>query len=149
MGTDFRLRRSGLRMTSVVSVNAFWQEAFAPALPAARERRPATFSPHTGTETVLAFARSLGWLISAFHKTETHSGRRALTVGTRAELSMKPGVSSQFDGPLFRLSPWQGERTEVRDWSFAHAPSASSNPHPPPLPWEGGGDPCNACQINN
>jgi hypothetical protein len=33
---------------------------------------------------------------------------------------------------LFRLSPWQGERIEVRGWSFADARGASSNPHPPP-----------------
>jgi len=33
--------------------------------------------------------------------------------------------------PLFRLSPWQGERTEVRGWSFTDAPKLRSNPHPP------------------
>ena len=35
---------------------------------------------------------------------------------------------------VFRLSPWQGERTEVRGWSFTDAPNLRSNPHPPPLP---------------
>ena len=53
-------------------------------------------------------------------------------------------VDCHFDGRLFRLSPCQRERTEVRGSSFADAPVPWSNPHPPPLPCEGRGDPCDA-----
>ncbi len=56
-------------MTRVVPVNAFREQAFAAALAAARESGATAFGPHPGTETVLAFPRSLGWLIRAFHKT--------------------------------------------------------------------------------
>jgi hypothetical protein len=48
-------------------VNAFREQTFAAALPPAGECRAATFGPHPGTETMLAFPCSLGWLISAFH----------------------------------------------------------------------------------
>jgi hypothetical protein len=73
-----------------VYVHAFRQQAFAAALSAARECRPAAFGPHAGPETVLAFARSLGWLIGPFHKTATPSGSRALTVGVSPALSTTP-----------------------------------------------------------
>jgi hypothetical protein len=79
--------RSGLRVTRVVNFHAFWQQAFAAALSAARECRPAGFGSHPGTETVLAFACSFGWLIGAFHKTATPSGSRALTVWATPALS--------------------------------------------------------------
>ena len=54
-------------MTRVVSVNALWEQAFAAALAASRESGATAFGPHPGAETVLAFPRSLGWLIGAFH----------------------------------------------------------------------------------
>jgi hypothetical protein len=52
-----------------MSVNALWEQAFAAALAAARESGATGFGSHPGAETVLAFPRSLGWLISALHKT--------------------------------------------------------------------------------
>jgi hypothetical protein len=54
-----------------VSVNAFWKQAFATALAPARKSGAAAFGSHTSAKTVLAFARSLGWLIGAFHKTDS------------------------------------------------------------------------------
>ena len=52
-----------------MSLDAFWQQPFAAALPPARKDRATAFGTHPGTETVLTFACSLGWLVSAFHKT--------------------------------------------------------------------------------
>jgi hypothetical protein len=69
-----------------VYFHALWQQAFAAALSSARECRPAAFGSHAGTETVLAFTRSLGWLIGAFHKNRD-------SVGFESAYSMgKPGV---------------------------------------------------------
>jgi hypothetical protein len=51
-----------------MSVNAFWKQAFATALAPARKSGAAAFGLHTRAKAVLAFARSLGWLISAFHE---------------------------------------------------------------------------------
>ena len=48
-------------------VNAFWKQAFATALATARKRSAAALCSHTRAKTMLAFTRSLGWLISAFH----------------------------------------------------------------------------------
>ena len=59
-----------LRMARVVSLNAFWEQAFATALPPSRQRGTAGFCLHTRTKSMLAFARSLRWLVSPFHKTE-------------------------------------------------------------------------------
>lgn len=61
-------KKSSLRMARVMPVNAFRQQTFATALPPARERGATALSPHTSAKAMLAFARSLGWLISAFHK---------------------------------------------------------------------------------
>jgi len=52
-----------------VRVDAFRQQTFAAALAPARKGRATAFGTHPGAETVLTFAGSLGWLISAFHKT--------------------------------------------------------------------------------
>jgi hypothetical protein len=57
-----------------MSLDAFWQQSFAPALPAPCKYRATAFGTHPSTETVLTFARSLGWLVSAFHKTEKDLG---------------------------------------------------------------------------
>jgi hypothetical protein len=54
-----------------VSVNAFWKQAFATALAPARKSGATAFGLHTSAKAVLAFARSLGWLIGAFHKTDS------------------------------------------------------------------------------
>jgi len=53
-----------------VPVNALWKQAFATALAPARKRGAAPLSSHTCAKTMLAFTRSLGWLISAFHNRE-------------------------------------------------------------------------------
>ena len=66
--TDFELRRSSLRVASVVNVNALWEQAFATALAPARKSGAAALCSHTRAKTVLAFTRSFRWLISAFHK---------------------------------------------------------------------------------
>jgi hypothetical protein len=54
-------------MTNVMSLDAFGEQTFAPALPPASESRPTCFSPHSRAKTVLTFPCSLGWLVSAFH----------------------------------------------------------------------------------
>ncbi len=61
-------------MARIVYFHALWEQAFAPALPAARQCGAARFRFHAGAKTMLAFACSLGWLISAFHKTENKLG---------------------------------------------------------------------------
>jgi hypothetical protein len=43
------------------------QKTFASALPPPRKSSAAAFGFHAGSKTVLAFARALRWLISAFH----------------------------------------------------------------------------------
>jgi len=62
--------RLRLRMAGVVYLDAFREQTFAPALPPARQRGAARFRFHARTKTVLAFACSLRWLVSPFHKTE-------------------------------------------------------------------------------
>jgi hypothetical protein len=66
---DSRAPKSSLRVTHVMSFDAFREQAFAAALPPARQDGATAFGTHPGTETVLTFACSLGWLVSAFHKT--------------------------------------------------------------------------------
>jgi hypothetical protein len=61
-------------MTCVMDFNALWKQAFAAALPAACQGCAAPFRFHAGTKTMLTFAGSLGWLVSAFHKTENKLG---------------------------------------------------------------------------
>jgi len=56
-------------MARVVSLDAFWEQAFATALPATRQRGTASLCLHTRTKSMLAFARSLRWLVGPFHKT--------------------------------------------------------------------------------
>jgi hypothetical protein len=84
-------------MTRVVPVNALWKQAFATALAPTRESGPTAFGPHPSTETVLAFPRSLGWLIGAFHKTGNRpADPRAVTVGVPPALSMQRPHHSLF-----------------------------------------------------
>jgi hypothetical protein len=49
--------------------DALWQQAFPATLAAACQRCAAPFCFHAGTKPMLTFACSLGWLVSAFHKT--------------------------------------------------------------------------------
>ena len=51
-----------------VVLNAFRQKPLATALASTRERGATAFSSHAGAKTMLAFASSLGWLVSSFHK---------------------------------------------------------------------------------
>jgi hypothetical protein len=67
-------KESRLRMARVMPSNALWKQALAAALAAACQGRAAPFRLHAGTKTMLAFACSLGWLVSAFHKTENRLG---------------------------------------------------------------------------
>jgi hypothetical protein len=57
-------------MARVVFLDAFWEQAFATALPPTRQRGTASLCLHTRAKSMLAFARSLRWLVSPFHKTE-------------------------------------------------------------------------------
>ena len=65
-----QFKKSSLRVACVVSVNAFRQQTFPTALPPARKSGAAAPCSHTCAKTVLAFTRSLRWLISAFHNRE-------------------------------------------------------------------------------
>jgi hypothetical protein len=62
------LSGSSLRVTRVMPVNALWKQTFATALAPARESGAATLCAHACAKTVLAFSRSFGWLVSAFHR---------------------------------------------------------------------------------
>jgi hypothetical protein len=53
---------------------ALREQPFSAALPPACERRATALGPHPRTKAVLTFPRSLGWLVSAFHKTENEPG---------------------------------------------------------------------------
>ena len=70
--------------------DAFREQSFAAALSAPREDRAPAFGAHAGTKTVLTLPRSLGGLVSAFHKTETDREAilRAVTVGVSTALSI-------------------------------------------------------------
>jgi hypothetical protein len=61
-------------MTNVMSLDAFWEQTFSAALPTSCEDRAAALRPHPRTKAVLPFPGSLGWLVSAFHKTEKEPG---------------------------------------------------------------------------
>ena len=61
---------SGLGVPGEVVLNAFRQKPLATALASTRERGATAFSSHAGAKTMLAFASSLGWLVSSFHKAE-------------------------------------------------------------------------------
>jgi hypothetical protein len=57
-----------LRVARVVFLDAFREQALPATLPPACKRRAAGFGFHARTKTVLALARSLGWLVGPFHK---------------------------------------------------------------------------------
>jgi hypothetical protein len=57
-----------------MSLDAFWQQPFSPALPTPCQDRATAFRPHPGTKTMLTFTCSLGRLVSPFHKTEKDFG---------------------------------------------------------------------------
>jgi hypothetical protein len=63
-----------LCVSRVVHFHTLWEQAFAAALTAACQRCATAFCFHAGTKTMLAFARALGWLVGAFHKTENRLG---------------------------------------------------------------------------
>jgi hypothetical protein len=73
-----------------MAFDAARQQTFAAALPAPGERSAAALGLHPRAETVLAFARPFGRLISAFHKTELFARRDfgAVTVEMRGALSI-------------------------------------------------------------
>jgi hypothetical protein len=50
--------------------NAFREQTFSAALTPTRQDRATAFGTHPRAETVLTFAGSFGWLVSAFHKAE-------------------------------------------------------------------------------
>ena len=62
-----------LRMARVMSLDAFGKQALATALSPACKYRATAFGFHAGTKTMLAFACSLGGLVSPFHKTDNAS----------------------------------------------------------------------------
>jgi hypothetical protein len=59
-----------LGVPRVMQLDALRQEAFAAALAATGESGASTLAFHAGAKSVLTFARALGRLVSAFHKTE-------------------------------------------------------------------------------
>jgi hypothetical protein len=61
-------------MARVMSFDAPRKQTFAAALTAACQGCTTCFRFHAGAKTMLTFACSLGWLISAFHKTENRLG---------------------------------------------------------------------------
>lgn len=61
-------------MARVMHFDALGKQTFAAPLTTACQGCAAPFRFHAGTKTMLAFACSLGWLISAFHKTENRLG---------------------------------------------------------------------------
>jgi len=61
-------------MPRVMLFDALRKQTFTAALTAARQGCTAPFCFHAGTKTMLTFACSLGWLVSAFHKTENRLG---------------------------------------------------------------------------
>jgi hypothetical protein len=61
-------------MARVMPFHTPWKQTFTAALAAARQGRATPFRLHAGTKTMLTFACSLGWLVSAFHKTENRLG---------------------------------------------------------------------------
>jgi hypothetical protein len=61
-------------MTGVMFLDAFREQPFSAALPAPCEDSAAALCPHPRTKAVLTFPCSLGWLVSAFHKTEKEPG---------------------------------------------------------------------------
>jgi hypothetical protein len=71
-----------------MSLDAFREQTFAAALPPARQNRAPAFGTHSRTETVLTFARSLGRLVSAFHKTGLPPDWKAVTLGVSKPLSI-------------------------------------------------------------
>ena len=78
-----------LRMARVMSLDAFREQALAAALSPACKYRATAFGFHPGTKTMLTFARSLGGLVSPFHKTDkAWVGLRAVTLGMSTALSI-------------------------------------------------------------
>jgi hypothetical protein len=63
-----------LGVAGVMALDPFGQQPFAPPLATARERGAATFGFHAGAKAVLAFARSFGRLVSAFHRPSNSFG---------------------------------------------------------------------------
>ena len=63
-----------LRMPRVMLFDALRKQTFTAALTATCQGCAAPFCFHAGTKTMLTFACSLGWLVSAFHKTENRLG---------------------------------------------------------------------------
>ena len=57
-------------MAREVAIDAFGQKPLASALAPSREGGASAFRPHPRPKTVLALARPLGWLKSAFHRAE-------------------------------------------------------------------------------
>ena len=89
-GSRVRNVKLRLRVARVMSLDAFREQALAPALPPARKGRPAAFGFHASTKTVLTFACSLGRLIGPFHKTEEAPvGLRAVTLEVSTALSIE------------------------------------------------------------
>ena len=59
-----------LRVTRVVYLDPFREQALAATLPPTRQRGTATFCLHARAKSMLAFACALRWLVSPFHRTE-------------------------------------------------------------------------------
>jgi hypothetical protein len=75
-----------------MALDSLRQKPLSAALPAASQGGAPAFGPHTRAKPMLAFASSLRWLVSAFHKAEKSARRelRAVSLGWSGGLSMKP-----------------------------------------------------------
>ena len=90
-------------MTNVMPLNAFRKQSLAAPLSASCQDRAPAFGSHSGAKTVLTLPRSLGWLVSAFHTTETDRDAilRAVTVGVSTALSIA-WRARELDLPIAR-----------------------------------------------
>jgi len=70
-------------MTREVDFDALWQETLASALPTPGENGTPALGLHAGAKTELLLARTLGWLIGAFHSLVS-AGKR-IRVGIRVK----------------------------------------------------------------
>ena len=99
-----------LRMTRVVTLDAFRQKSFPSALTPAREGGASALGPHPGAKTVLLLASSLGWLVSAFHKTKKSAPRelRAVTLEWSGGLSTESGGGCSPRDESVRMADFGG-----------------------------------------
>jgi hypothetical protein len=96
--------RSGSGVAGVVDFDALWKEAFASMAAAAVEDGASALCLHPGAESKLPFARALGWLIRAFHRTENVESVNLS--GTAALVNAGHSSSGKSDAGKARYPVW-------------------------------------------